>query len=184
MPRLRLNVYIFGVQSMKKTISIFALSVLPAFALAAGTHAGGHGTASHGMHGHDMSSMSHASSPVGQPGDPAKVTRTIEVTMDDAMRFTPSDIEVKAGETVRFFIKNTGQIPHEMVIGSLEDLKAHAAEMLKMPDMPHEEPNMITLKSGQVGGLVWQFGEAGTVDFACLIPGHTEAGMVGKVKVS
>jgi len=104
--------------------------------------------------------------------------------MDDAMRFTPSDIEVKAGETVRFFIKNTGQIPHEMVIGSLEDLKAHAAEMLTMPDMPHDEPNMITLKPGQVGGLVWQFGEAGTVDFACLIPGHTEAGMVGKVKVS
>ncbi|MCK9513506.1 MAG: plastocyanin/azurin family copper-binding protein [Pigmentiphaga sp.] len=174
---------------MKKTISIFALSVLPVVALAAGTHAGGHGAgghgaATHGTHGHTMSSMSHASSPVGQPGDPAKVTRTIEVTMDDAMRFTPSDIEVKAGETVRFFIKNTGQIPHEMVIGSLEDLKAHAAEMLTMPDMPHDEPNMITLKPGQVGGLVWQFGEAGTVDFACLIPGHTEAGMVGKVKVS
>ncbi|TFL13495.1 hypothetical protein CSC67_13380 [Pusillimonas caeni] len=168
---------------MKKTISIFALSVLPAFALAAGTHAGGHGTASHGMHGHDMSSMSHASSPVGQPGDPAKVTRTIEVTMDDAMRFTPSDIEVKAGETVRFFIKNTGKIPHEMVIGSVAELKEHAAMMQKMPGMKHAEPNMITVNPGQKGGLVWQFPQTGTVDFACLLPGHMEAGMIGKVTV-
>lgn len=148
--------------------------------LAAG---GGHGMPSHGMPGHDMSTMSNAPSPIGQPGDPAKVTRTIELTMDDTMRFTPSDIKVNAGETVRFFIKNTGKISHEMVIGSLADLKAHAAEMQKMPGMKHAEPNMITLAPGKIGGLVWQFDQAGTVDFACLIPGHMEAGMVGKVKV-
>jgi uncharacterized cupredoxin-like copper-binding protein len=99
------------------------------------------------------------------------------------MRFTPRDIKVNAGETVRFFIKNTGKISHEMVIGSLADLKAHAAEMQKMPGMKHSEPNMITLAPGKIGGLVWQFDQAGTVDFACLIPGHMEAGMVGKVKV-
>src|SRR3546814_15732914 len=69
-----------------------------------------------------------APSPTGQPGDPAKVTRTIELTMDDTMRFTPSDIQVNAGETVRFFIRNTGKIPHEMVIGSIADLKAHRSE--------------------------------------------------------
>ncbi|WP_041682569.1 plastocyanin/azurin family copper-binding protein [Pusillimonas sp. T7-7] len=164
---------------MKKTLSILALSVLPTLALAAGSHGGGHG-----MPGHDMSTMSKAPSPTGQPGDPAKVTRTIELTMDDTMRFTPSDIQVNAGETVRFFIKNTGKIPHEMVIGSIADLKAHAAEMQKMPGMQHAEPNMITLAPGKIGGLVWQFDQAGTVDFACLIPGHMEAGMVGKVKVS
>lgn len=169
---------------MKKTLSILALSVLPTIAFAAGNHTGGHGMPAHGMADHDMSTMSKAPSPVGQPGDPAKVTRTIELTMDDTMRFTPSDIQVNAGETIRFFIKNTGKLPHEMVIGSLADLKAHAAEMQKMPGMEHAEPNMITLAPGKIGGLVWQFDQAGTVDFACLIPGHMEAGMVGKVKVS
>ncbi|MCZ4331204.1 MULTISPECIES: cupredoxin family protein [Castellaniella] len=169
---------------MKKPLSILVLSILPAFALAAGNHAGGHGAPAHGMPGHDMSTMSKASSPTGQPGDPAKVTRTVELTMDDTMRFTPDEIQVSAGETVRFFIKNTGKIPHEMVIGSLAELKAHAAEMKKMSGMQHTEPNMITLGPGKIGGLVWQFDQAGTVDFACLIPGHMEAGMLGKVKVS
>ncbi|MGB3288613.1 MAG: cupredoxin family protein [Burkholderiaceae bacterium] len=168
---------------MKKALSILALSVVPTLALAAGNHAGGHGAPAHGMPGHDMSTMSKPS-PTGQPGDPAKVTRTIELTMDDTMRFTPGDIQVRAGETVRFFIKNTGKISHEMVIGSIADLKAHAAEMQKMPGMKHAEPNMITLAPGKIGGLVWRFDQAGTVDFACLIPGHMEAGMVGKVKVS
>lgn len=162
---------------MKKTFTILAFSLLPAFAIAAVDHSG------HGMQGHDMSSMTQTASAVGQPGDPSNVSRTIEITMDDNMRFTPSNIQVEAGETVRFFIKNVGQLPHEMVIGSIEDLKAHATEMLAMPGMEHEEPNMITLQPGKVGGLVWQFDQPGMVDFACLIPGHTEAGMVGKVEV-
>lgn len=70
-----------------------------------------------------------------------------------------------------------------MVIGSMEQLKAHAAEMRNTPGMQHAEPNMITLEPGKSGDLVWKFDEVGTVDFACLIPGHLEAGMVGKVKV-
>ena len=132
------------------------------------------------MGGHTMSGMSG----IGKPGDPAKVSRTVEVVMDDTMRFTPAQIDVKAGETIRFFIKNTGKLQHEMVIGTLADLKAHAEEMKKMPGMQHVEPNMITLNAGQRGGLVWTFDQAGTVDFACLIPGHMEAGMVGKVNVN
>ncbi|PLC54278.1 hypothetical protein CR155_09210 [Pollutimonas nitritireducens] len=169
---------------MKTFLSIVALSLLPTLASAAGSHAGGRAAPVHGMPGHDMSTMSKAPSPTGQPGDPAKVARTIELTMDDTMRFTPGEIQVGAGETVRFFIKNTGKIPHEMVIGSIAELQAHAADMRKMPGMQHAEPNMITLAPGKIGGLVWQFDQAGTVDFACLIPGHMEAGMVGKVKVS
>lgn len=164
---------------MKKSLAILALSVLPAFALAADKH-----TEGHGMLGHDMLTMSHAASPIGQSGDPAKVSRTIELTMNDSMRFTPGEIQVSAGETVRFFIKNMGKLPHEMVIGSIADLKAHAAEMQKMPEMQHTELNMITLAPGKIGGLVWKFNQSGTVDFACLIPGHMEAGMIGKIKIS
>ncbi|HUG57314.1 MAG TPA: cupredoxin family protein [Candidimonas sp.] len=169
---------------IKKTLAVLVLGAMPALVFAAGGHAGGHDMPAHGMPGHDMSTMSKASSPSGQPGDPAKVSRTIEVVMDDTMRFTPSNIEVKAGETVRFFVKNAGKIPHEMVIGSVAELKAHAAEMQKTPGMKHAEPNAITLDAGKRGGLVWQFDQAGTVDFACLLPGHFEAGMVGKVKVN
>src|SRR3546814_888508 len=169
---------------MKKTLSILILSTLPALALAAGGHTGGHemkdGTM---MQGHDMSSMHKGDSAVGQPGDAAKVTRTIELAMDDTMRFTPGDITVKPGETVRFLMKNNGKIPHEMVIGSVAELKEHAAMMQKMPGMKHAEANMITLNPGQKGGIVWQFPQSGTVDFACLIAGHMEAGMVVKIKV-
>lgn len=169
---------------MKKTLSVLMLTALPVLALAGGGHQGGHDMAGHdmqGMHG----SMHGDTSPskVGKPGDPAKVDRTIEVVMDDSMRFTPANIAVKKGETIRFFVKNTGKVPHEMAIGSMKELKAHAEMMRKMPQMQHAEPNMVTLQPGQRGGLVWQFDRPGTVDFACLVPGHMEAGMVGKIVV-
>ena len=163
---------------MKKTLFIIALSMLSGLALAAGNHSHVHDATVHSAHGH------HAHiSPAGQPGDASQVTRTIILDMNDTMRFTPDDIQVNVGETIRFTVKNNGKIPHEMVIGSIEELKAHAAQMQKMPNMQHEEPNAITLDPGKQGDLVWKFTQAGTIDFACLIPGHFEAGMIGKVKV-
>lgn len=120
----------------------------------------------------------------GRPGDLKKISRSIQVSMSDNMRYTPSRISVKRGETVKFVIKNTGKIKHEMVIGSVAELKEHAELMRKFPDMEHAEPNQLTLDPGKSGVLVWQFTKAGTVDFACLQPGHFEAGMVGKVKVA
>ncbi|ATG73742.1 copper-binding protein [Zobellella denitrificans] len=164
---------------MKKTLSVIMLGLLPGFAMAAGEH-GGH----HGAHqGHDMASMNQKMQGVGQPGKAADVSRTIEVVMSDDMRFSPAHIEVKAGETVRFFVKNTGKLKHELVIGNAEALLEHAEMMRQMPDMHHAEPNMISLQGGQRGGLVWQFDQAGTVDFACLLPGHMEAGMKGGITV-
>lgn len=168
---------------MKKALFILALSTLPAVSLAAGIHVGGHAASEHSMGGHGMSTPHETASAIGQPGDLAKVARTVELTMSDTMRFTPDAVQVRAGETVRFVISNQGKMAHEMVIGSIADLKAHAAEMQKAPTMQHTEPNMITLEPGEHGSLVWQFGRAGTVDFACLIPGHLEAGMIGKVTV-
>ena len=164
---------------MNKILSILILGALPTLAFAAGDHAGGHDMA--GMH-KEKSGDTHASM-AGKAGDPAKVSRTIEMIMDDTMHFTPMQISVKTGETVRFFIKNAGKVTHEMVIGTMTEMNEHAEMMKKMPDMKHAEPNMITLAPGKVGGLVWQFDRAGTVDFACLIPGHMQAGMVGKVEV-
>lgn len=166
---------------MKKSLSILLLGAAPVLTFAAGDH-GGHDMGA--MHG-NMAGMHQGehSSAAGRAGDPAKVGRTIEVSMDDSMRFTPGQISVKAGETVRFFIKNAGKVPHEMVIGMTGELKEHAEMMRKMPDMKHAEANMVNLAAGKRGGIVWQFDKAGTVDFACLIPGHMEAGMKGAIKV-
>jgi uncharacterized cupredoxin-like copper-binding protein len=112
-----------------------------------------------------------------------KISRTIDVEMSDAMRFSPADIKVKRGETIKFVLKNKGKVKHEMVLGSIDELKEHAALMQKFPEMEHADPNMVSVDPGQTGELVWQFTKAGTFDFACLQPGHFEAGMVGKVAV-
>ena len=120
---------------------------------------------------------------VGIPGDPQKVSRTINVVMSDDMQFTPARINAKRGETIKFVVRNAGKIKHEMIIGSMTELKEHAELMRKFPGMEHDEPNRVTLDPGKSGELVWQFTKAGTVDFACLQPGHFEAGMMGMVSV-
>lgn len=119
----------------------------------------------------------------GREGDPKKVTRTIKVDMADSMRFTPADITVKRGETVRFVVGNSGKLLHEMVLGTRQALQEHAALMKKFPEMEHADAHMAHVKPGKAGDIVWQFTKAGEFQFACLQPGHFEAGMVGKVTV-
>lgn len=171
---------------MKKILSILVIGAIPALALAAGGHGSGHGDAKpHAMPGHNMADMhkeEHASM-AGKAGDPAKVSRTVDIVMSDNMRFSPQDLSVKAGETIRFVVKNDGKIPHEMVLGSMEELKEHAEMMRKMSGMQHADANMVTVAPGKRGRIVWQFDKPGTVDFACLVPGHMEAGMKGSVTV-
>lgn len=136
-----------------------------------------------GQHEHKDSKEGHASA-MGQPGIDSQITRTINVDMSDAMRFSPSSIAVKKGETVKFVVKNSGKIKHEMVLGSTAELKEHAAMMQKFPEMEHVDANQITVDPGKSGQIVWKFSKAGTFDFACLQPGHFEAGMKGQVKVA
>ena len=120
---------------------------------------------------------------VGEPGDPKKVSRAVRVVMSDDMKFTPASIAVKRGETIRFVLSNAGRIKHEMVLGTMVELKAHAEMMRKMPGMEHADPNMLTLAPGETGELIWRFTKAGSFDFACLEPGHFEAGMKGRISV-
>jgi uncharacterized cupredoxin-like copper-binding protein len=121
---------------------------------------------------------------LGQAGDPTRVSRTVAVEMTDGMRFIPARIEVKRGETVRFVVKNSGKVKHEMVLGTLDELKEHAALMRKFPEMENDDPNAVDVAPGKTRDLVWQFTRSGTFDFACLQPGHFEAGMRGNVMVS
>lgn len=136
------------------------------------------------MHGKSEGGHAEHDEAVGKPGAPSKTSRTIEVIMSDNMRFTPSRISVKQGETVKFSVKNAGRIRHEMLIGSMKELREHAEMMRKFPEMKHTNSNQVSVDPGKSGDLIWQFTKAGTLDFACLQPGHLEAGMVGKLMVT
>ena len=133
--------------------------------------------------GHGHKDGGHGST-LGKAGDPKAVDRTIEVGMNDTMRFSPANIAVKRGETIRFVVKNDGKVKHEMVLGTVKELKKHAALMRKFPEMEHADPNQISVEPGKTGEMIWQFTRAGKIDFACLQPGHYEAGMAGKVVVA
>ena len=120
----------------------------------------------------------------GIAGDAKAVKRTIKLAMTDNMRFTPDKIDVKQGETVRISLKNDGKMLHEFVIGTKKELNEHAALMLKFPTMEHDEPYMAHVPPGKVGAIIWTFNKPGEFDFACLIAGHYQAGMVGKINVA
>ena len=145
----------------------FVLALTGLNAMASGTHAGGHDDEA-----------------IGKPGLASKVTRTVNVDMLDTMRFTPSSLAIKQGETIRFVVKNVGRLPHEMVLGKEKDLKEHYEVMKKNPEMEHADANSVSVQPGKTGELIWQFTKTGKVDFACLHPGHYDAGMKGQVRVA
>ena len=173
----------------------FLMSLLPA--------AFGHGDSGHGKpKAVDYSKAEEM--PFGRAGNPKNAVRTVRIAMDDQMRFVaaphqngrktdvgpgsaphtmPGDLEVRRGETVRFTVRNDGKVMHEMVIGTLDELNAHAELMRKFPDMEHDEPYMAHVAPGKKGELVWQFTKAGVFHYACLVPGHMEAGMIAKITV-
>jgi uncharacterized cupredoxin-like copper-binding protein len=141
-------------------------------------------------HGGDAHPPKHAGAPTsqevtefGRAGDPAKATRTVQVDMSDNMRFTPSSLTVHTGETVRFVVHNQGKVLHEMVLGTDDKLRQHAALMLRSPEMEHAEAHMVHVPPGETGEMVWTFDRPGRFTFACLVPGHFEAGMKGNVVV-
>lgn len=122
--------------------------------------------------------------PWGIAGEPRSGLRTIRVSMNDRMRFEPSSISVREGETVRLVVTNHGKLMHELVLGTRKELDAHAALMKKFPDMEHDEPYMVHVAPGRTDEIVWTFNRAGEFEFACLIAGHYEAGMDGRITVA
>ena len=178
-------------------------TLLAACLLAFGAGALAHGESGHGKpKAVDYSKAEET--PFGRAGDPRKVNRTIRVGMADTMHFAVAgspgqrttdvragnaphamsgDIVVKRGETIRFVVRNDGRLMHEMVIGTMKDLKDHAELMRKFPGMEHDEPYMAHVAPGKEGEIVWQFTRAGEFHYACLVPGHMEAGMISKITV-
>lgn len=119
----------------------------------------------------------------GIAGEAKASTRTVEFRMTDQMRFTPDRLEVRQGDTLKLVLKNDGKLMHEFVLGTKKELDEHAALMMKFPSMEHDEPYMAHVAPGKTGQIVWTFNRAGSFDFACLIAGHYQAGMVGKIIV-
>ncbi|MDF2971802.1 MAG: copper resistance protein [Microvirga sp.] len=130
---------------------------------------------------------SHRTFAAGAPGDPKKPARTVEVVMketdDGKMLFVPDRVEAKRGEQIRFVLKNVGKVDHEFMLDTPARNAKHKIEMQTNPDMEHDDPNGKRLAPGQRSELVWRFSKGGTFEFACLIPGHYEAGMHGTALV-
>jgi uncharacterized cupredoxin-like copper-binding protein/Cu/Ag efflux protein CusF len=162
----------------KLLLSTAATFLLAAPAFAIGSHEGGHG---------DGNADAHMEMEVGLPGTSDAVDRTVHVIMretdDGEMIFEPREIEIRQGETIRFSVANKGEIEHEFVLGTMEENAEHKVAMAKL-DMEHDDPNAIRLGEGRSGEVIWTFTNAGTFEFACLIPGHYESGMHGPITVT
>jgi len=130
----------------------------------------------------DSDDTHHGDSVAGRPGNPKKISRTIKITALD-IKYDKPEIPVKAGETIKFVVTNTGKLRHEFMIGDMEEQRQHAEMMKQMPDMVHEDANTLTLEPGETKSLVWQFTKTGKLEVACHIPGHYEAGMRSQVVV-
>ena len=161
---------------MKRHLNIFIIAVLSAFIGQVSAHGDDHAKKK-------PAAVKKEQKAWGIAGDAKAAKRTINIAMTDQMRFLPDKIEVKQGETIKFVLKNEGKMLHEMVIGTKKELEEHAALMLKFPNMEHEEPYMAHVAAGKSGAIIWTFNRAGDFDFACLIAGHYQAGMVGKISV-
>ena len=148
---------------MKFATGTIILALFSPTLMASGTHDHSHGNAKYS---------------VGEPGK-GTPDRTISVSMQDTMRFVfdPDLDELKNGETIKFTVRNDGQIQHEFSIGNAQDQVKHAIMMQNMPDMKHNDPNTVSLAPGELAKLSWKFMGKDTVVFACNIPGHFEAGM-------
>lgn len=150
-------------------------------------------------HGHGKATS------IGEPGKAAQASRTIEVVMHDNY-YEPELISVKAGETVRFVVRNAGEFVHEFNIATAEMHKAHQPEMMMMMEHGvleadrinedaaksmqaemghgmHDDPNSALLEPGKTGEIVWTFPEKADLEFACNVPGHYDAGMVGNIEL-
>lgn len=121
--------------------------------------------------------------PFGREGDPRKVKRVIRIDMSDTMQYFPAELKVKRGDTVRFVLNNKGHLPHVMVIGSMEELQKRAALVKNTADVAEIAPDGILVTPGASAPLVWQFTRAGEFYYACLMPGHFDAGMIGTIVV-
>ena len=151
------------------------------------------------------SSYSASMNMIGEKGDPSKIDRTIEIEMYDNYYY-PTQIEVKKGETIKFIVKNLGELVHEYNIGTKEMHIKHQPEMAKLVEheilladkidhekmkkmakkdhsLGHSHSNSVLLEPNETGEIIWKFSKDISLEMACNMPGHYETGMVGKINI-
>ena len=102
---------------------------------------------------------------------------------DGKMLYIPAQVEIRKGETIKFVIYNNGELDHEFVLATTEENLKHAEAMEMNPEMEHDDPNATRVAPRQTSEIIWKFTKPGQFEFACLIPGHRDAGMFGSVDV-
>ena len=140
---------------------------------------------------------------IGEPGHLNEVDRTIEIKMFDNY-YEPNQIDIKKGETIKFVVKNMGELVHEFNIATKEMHIKHQPEMArliehdillgdsidhaKMKEMSkkdhslgHKHANSVMLEPNKTGEIIWKFSKDIALEMACNIPGHYESGMVGPI---
>jgi uncharacterized cupredoxin-like copper-binding protein len=151
---------------------------------AGGEH--GHGDG-HGDDGHGHEAGGHGTR-FGEPAAAQAADRTIRVTAHDKMRFEPRRIRVKAGETIRFVVVNIGKLRHSFTLGTPRGQEAHEREMQgmatdRLASHMRGDPTGMVIPPGGRDTLTWRFADGGPVEFACHIPGHFAAGMIGRIRI-
>ena len=134
-------------------------------------------------HDHGYEEIQQHKFAAGEPGKASEVSRTIRIIAMDSMRYDQDKIKVKAGETIRFIVANTGKLRHEFSIGDAKEQKQHAKMMKAMPNMQHKDPNTISLAPNEKSEIIWKFSKTDNIEIACHVPGHYEAGMKANVMV-
>ena len=142
---------------------------------------------------------------IGSKGKLSDVTRTIEVKMYDNY-YEPNVFKIKKGETVKFKVKNLGELVHEFNIANPMMHIKHQPEMELMVEneillgdridkdkmqkmaamdksMGHSHSNSVLLAPKEEGTLIWKFENAVNIEIACNVPGHYQAGMVAAVNL-
>ena len=117
-------------------------------------------------------------------------TQVIEVTMTDNA-FSPTVVDVRAGDTIRFRFRNEGLAVHEAVIGDSTFQQEHAEEMAMMASMggamhdgAGDEPAPLVVAPGETAELIYTAADAGSLLIGCHQPGHWESGMKATIAVT
>ena len=153
---------------------VFALAVLSALAT----------TATPAAPGMQQMQQHAPATAFGNPGNAKDVTRVIDLSLRDTMTIVPDRLRIRQGQTVRLRITNAGKMPHELVLGTHQEILEHWNMMRTMPTMQHAEANAVQVAPGATAEIIWRFSKPGSFLYACLIPLHWEAGMQGTITVS
>lgn len=162
-----------------KVFGIAALFLITLFVISAVVNPGMHGP---GRHGGAPTASQHNDNSLGGPADASEAARTIEITTVDSPAYEPAAVTVSASETVTFVIRNTGRAVHEFTLGDTATQKEHSKQAAGGAE--HSGSNTVTVQPGETKQLTWRFGEAGTLEYACHVAGHYEAGMRGTIRVT